>query len=99
MILVTGTFRIPPGSLAKVLPEMEHMIAASRAEDGCLDYSYALDVLDQGLVHVVERWRDQASLDAHLTTAHLTQWRAQFPQLGITDRALSAVNASGATPF
>ncbi len=68
---------------------MRRMISASRAEDGCLAYSYALDVLDDGLVHVVEQWRDQAALDAHFDTPHLQQWRSRFSELGITDRNLT----------
>ena len=43
---------------------MRAMVEASRAEDGCLGYSYAEDVLEPGLIHVAERWRDRAALVA-----------------------------------
>jgi quinol monooxygenase YgiN len=88
VILVLGTIRIPAGSLDIVRPAMATMIDASRREDGCLAYTYSLDVLDNGLVHVVEKWRDRAALDAHFTTAHLGEWRQGFARLGITDRNL-----------
>lgn len=68
---------------------MARMIAASRAEDGCLSYAYALDALDDGLVHVIEKWRDRAALDHHFTTGHLAEWRSQFDHLGIIDRNLT----------
>jgi quinol monooxygenase YgiN len=88
VILVLGTIRIPTGSLDIVRPAMATMIDASRREDGCLAYTYSLDVLDNGLIHVVEKWRDRAALNAHFTTAHLMEWRQRFGQLGITDRNL-----------
>ena len=67
---------------------MAKMIAASRAEDGCLRYAYAVDVLDEGLIHVSEAWTDRTALAAHFQTAHLAEWRAQFGPLGISGRNL-----------
>ena len=64
------------------------MLAASRAEPGCLRYSYAVDVLDEGLVHVVEAWADRDALAAHFQTPHMAEWRAEFAALGISDRDL-----------
>ena len=67
---------------------MRRMVDASRAEDGCLDYAYAEDVIDPGLIHVRELWADQAALDRHFAAAHLTEWRAAWPALGIGGRDL-----------
>ncbi|WP_112945208.1 MULTISPECIES: putative quinol monooxygenase [unclassified Rhizobium] len=90
MLLIVGTIRLPHENLALARPVMQRMVEMSRAEDGCLDYSYAEDVLEPGLVHVTERWRDQASLDRHFQTAHLSDWRAAWPALGIHDRKLQS---------
>ncbi len=74
------------------------MIAASRAEDGCLHYSYALDVLDDGLIHVNEAWRDRTALDAHFASDHLKAWRSHFGPLGITDRDLICHEVTSSEP-
>ena len=66
------------------------MLEASRAEDGCLVYSYAEDVAEPGLIRVFEVWRDQAALDAHFQTPHLAAWRAAWPEFGVSDRRLIA---------
>ncbi len=55
MIMLTGTFRLPADGLARALPAMSAMVAASRAEPGCIAYAYAQDLLDPTLIHVVER--------------------------------------------
>ncbi|MEY4849071.1 MAG: hypothetical protein RLZZ331_75 [Pseudomonadota bacterium] len=91
MIMVTGTFRLPADRLARALPAMSAMMAASRAEPGCIAYAYAQDLLDPALIHVVERWRDRAALAAHFAMPHLAQWRSQFAVLGITERNLELV--------
>jgi len=67
---------------------MATMVEASRAETGCAEYSYAEDVLDAGLIHVKERWMDRAALDEHFRSAHIANWRARWPSLGIGERNL-----------
>ncbi|MAY20952.1 MAG: antibiotic biosynthesis monooxygenase [Erythrobacteraceae bacterium] len=93
MIIVAGSFRIPPSMVEVIRPVMETMILASRAEEGCIEYSYALDVIDQGLVRVIEKWRDRAALEAHFRTAHIAEWRAQVSALAVSERELTAHEA------
>lgn len=89
MILVVGTFRVDPARLDAARPAMAAMIAASRAEAGCIQYSYSEDLLDPGLIHVTERWINREVLTAHVATAHIAEWRAQWPALGLGDRNLA----------
>ena len=89
MLLILGTIRIPPAKLPNARSAMQDMILTSRAEQGCLAYSYAEDILEPGLIHVKEMWLDQPSLDKHFTTEHIAVWRATWPALGITNRNLS----------
>ena len=93
-IIIAGAVRVPPENLAQFKPHMEAMLTASRAEDGCYTYSYAIDVLDPGLVRVFEAWRDQASLDAHFQAPHMAAWRAAWPQFGVSDRNLFSYQAT-----
>jgi quinol monooxygenase YgiN len=88
MLLITGTVRLPPSLLDRARPTMASMIEASRAEPGCLQYSYAEDVLHPGLIHVNELWLDQTALDQHFNSAHIAEWRAAWPPLGIGQRQL-----------
>ena len=88
MILVTGTITLPEGGLPRALPAMAAMVAASRAETGCIAYAYAQDLFDPTLIHIVERWQDRAALAAHLAMPHLAAWRALFADLGISNRRL-----------
>ncbi len=89
-LIVAGTIRVPPENLGGLRPHMIEMMTATRAEDGCVSYSYAEDVAEPGLIHVFEVWLDQAALDAHFETAHIARWRAAWPRFGVSDRRLIA---------
>jgi quinol monooxygenase YgiN len=89
-LIVAGTVRVPAANLEGLRPHMAKMMAASRAEDGCIAYGYAEDVGEPGLIHVFEAWRDQAALDAHFRTAHMAEWRAAWPRYGVSERRLIA---------
>ena len=93
MIVIEGTVRVPPDQIDAARHAMEKMIRASRAEAGCLDYAYSLDLIDPGLVRVTERWENREALAAHFTTPHMADWRAQFATFDITDRSLRLYEA------
>jgi quinol monooxygenase YgiN len=99
MLLVVGTVRLPAGLLDAARPSMASMIEASRGEAGCLEYSYAEDVLDHGLIHVKERWIDRESLDNHFKSAHLATWRATWPSIGIRERKLQLYEVGESQPI
>jgi quinol monooxygenase YgiN len=89
MLLIVGTVRLPADHLDEARPIMARMMAASRAEPGCMEYAYAEDVVDRGLIHVKERWTDRAALTDHFNSDHIFEWRKAWPSLGIGDRDLS----------
>ena len=95
MIIVAGTVRIDPSRLDAARAEMTKMIAASRAEDGCIEYSYAADVLDAGVAHVFEAWGDREALERHFKTPHIAAWRATWTSIGVSDRKLKIYEIFG----
>jgi len=88
MLLIVGTFRLRAQNLDAARPIMKRMADASRAEEGCVEYGYAEDVFDPGLIHAKEMWTDQGFLDRHFASTHIAEWRAAWPSLGISDRDL-----------
>jgi len=90
MIVVTGHFRLPAERTDVARPAMERVIAANRAEEGCLSYSYAQDIRDPELFRVTETWEDEAALSAHFKTPHMIRWREERGALGMTERTITA---------
>ncbi|MCJ2187765.1 putative quinol monooxygenase [Novosphingobium beihaiensis] len=99
MIVVTGEFRMPVAALAQAREAMERVIAASRAEDGCLSYTYAHDVLEPGLIRVSEAWRDRAALSAHFERPHMKRWQEERAALGLTGRRIELHEVSASEPL
>jgi quinol monooxygenase YgiN len=99
MLVIAGTVRVPPEALPRFLPKMLAMLSASRAEDGCIEYSYAEDVAEPGLIRVFEAWRDQAAIEAHFQTPHMAEWRAAWPAFGVSDRRLFAYEVAQQRPI
>ena len=73
---------------------VERMIEATRAEPGCIAYSFSYDVLDDHLIRVFEVFQDEAALAAHRASNHMAEWREAWPLLGIGDRSMWLYRAS-----
>lgn len=99
MILVIGTVRLPPENIGKAREAMGKMVAASRAEEGCIEYAYSEDLLQPGLVRVTEAWRDRDALKAHFGMPHMATWREVWPTLGIGERNLALYETPGPEPI
>ena len=98
MLLIVGTVRLPAANLAAARPVMQQMVDASRGEPGCIEYSYAEDLFDPGLIHVKELWRSQEALDCHFASDHLARWRASWAALGIGERSLRVYQVGEGAP-
>jgi quinol monooxygenase YgiN len=72
MVIVGGEFEVDPAQRDAFIAERETAMRASRAEAGCIEYTFAADPLEAHRVILFERWADQASLDAHLAAFSAT---------------------------
>ena len=99
MIVVAGYLRLTSGSFDRIRPHMLVMIAASRAEKGCMAYTYARDVVDADTIRVFEFWNSQEDLDRHFATPHLKAWRAALGEIGIERRELDVYTTSPPRPL
>ncbi|MEZ5998534.1 MAG: putative quinol monooxygenase [Hyphomonas sp.] len=93
MIVIEGSVRIPEDKVEAARAVMIRMIEASRGEAGCIDYAYSFDVMEPGLIRVTERWQSREALAAHFRMPHMAEWRALWPEFGITDRSLRLYEA------
>ena len=99
MIVVVGQFRLPKSRMDEARPVMAKVMLATRAEAGCIEYNYAEDVLDPGLIRVSEVWQSRAQLSAHLQTPHMQTWVAERIGLGLTERRITVFEADGGVPL
>ncbi|MFM2300486.1 MAG: hypothetical protein RLZZ84_222 [Pseudomonadota bacterium] len=97
-IIVIGQFRIPAERMAEARPLMRKVMQATRAEDGCIEYNYAEDVLDPGLIRVSEVWASREQLATHFKAPHMAVWAEERAALGLTGRDIRVYAADEGTP-
>jgi quinol monooxygenase YgiN len=91
VIIVEGYVRFADaGDFSRIRDAAFAQMRASRAEPGCLEYTYAIDVSDPCLMRVLERWESWQALEAHFAQAHMAPWRAALASVTVVERNLHA---------
>ncbi len=93
MIIVTGHVRIAPDQVEGLRPAARRTLETTRKEKGCILYAYGEDVIDPGLIRIVERWEDWPSLEAHGKAPHMDDWRAALSKIDVLEREVVAHEA------
>ena len=83
MILIAGTVDVAAEQRESALATAGELLAATRAQAGCLDYVWAADLAVPGRIYVFERWADEASLAAHFAGPWYRQMLAAIGRHGI----------------
>lgn len=68
---VVATIPAKPEAVDQIRAALQVLAEATRDEDGCVAYDLFESASAPGTFVTVERWRDAASLDAHLGTPHV----------------------------
>lgn len=80
MIRVVATLELHPGQRPAFLQAFLELSPLVRAENGCLEYCACTEIPSalppairprEDVLIVIETWRDEASLDAHLKAPHM----------------------------
>ncbi len=95
MVIVMGTARLGPGEIDRLGDAMRAQLEATRAEDGCEHYSFARDVLDPDLLHIAERWRDNAAIAAHFAQPHMAVFNAALATAKVESLSVKAYDENG----
>lgn len=90
MIIVMGHAKLAAGEIDRLGAEMEAQIKATRAEDGCLAYSFSRDVLDPDTLIITERWRDNAAIAAHFASPHMAAFNAALAKAKLLEVSVKA---------
>ena len=99
MIIVLGTLDLANGDADSARALLDTLVTQTRAEDGCIDYAFAIDVLDKGRLRISEKWRDRPALDAHLESAHLAAFREGISKIGLSGSDVQVFEADAGRPL
>ncbi len=72
-VVGVGHVRAAQGRADEVVAALEACLVATHEEEGCLTYALHRDASDPHHLVLIERWRSQADLDAHMTQPHVAE--------------------------
>ena len=96
MIIVTGTFELPPEGVADARAAMAEMTAETQKEEGCIEYRFWQSISSPTTFRVYEEWETDAHLAAHAATAHMAVFKAALGQIGLLSRDVKKMAAGEA---
>ena len=70
MIVVTGYLTIAPEQRAAAEAAIATLVPLTEAEEGCLTYRYAADLLAPERINIVEQWESEEAMTAHMGAPH-----------------------------
>ncbi|MCU1395072.1 MAG: antibiotic biosynthesis monooxygenase [Ilumatobacteraceae bacterium] len=76
MIVITGSFPIDRSQEDAINEACNTVRVATLQEDGCHEYRFAYATDAPGTLLIVEEWRDQEALTAHMKAPHLVTFGA-----------------------
>jgi quinol monooxygenase YgiN len=68
MVVVRG--RLRAGASARLLEAVCPLVAATRAEPGCLEYAIYISASEFEEIAAIERWKTAADAEAHMAQPH-----------------------------
>lgn len=78
---VIATIVAKAGHEAALEKCLRAILEPTRAETGCLSYELHQDLEHSASFYMLERWTDDAALQAHSNSAHIQAFRAQAGEL------------------
>jgi len=99
MITVIGKIRLPADQIETARAALVKAVTATRAEEGCIEYNFAEDVLEPGLLRISEVWDSKERLAPHMQSAHMVEFLTTVATLDISEREVTMYEVSGSTPL
>jgi quinol monooxygenase YgiN len=75
MIVVNAVVKTSSEDITALLSAIGTMETASRAEEGCDDYTFSVELNDPNALRITEKWHSVDALKAHMATPHMAEFQ------------------------
>ena len=75
-LTVTGFMTIQPGTEQSLLPQIDALVAKTRAEPGCINYDFLQHRTEPHRFVFYENFKDQEAFDYHFAQPYTKDWIA-----------------------
>ena len=80
MIVVNAKAKTNSETILALKDVINTLEVETKKEKGCIDYAFSVDISNPSIVRISELWEDRGSLEAHLTTVHVDNFRNAMAQ-------------------
>ena len=99
MIVVNAVVKSTQEDIVALQGAISTMEAASRAEEGCLDYTFSVELNDTAVLRITEKWVTLDDLKAHFATPHMAEFQAAMGQHPPVSMDVKCYEATEVDPF
>lgn len=71
MIRIVAKYRLKPGVREEYLELAKELVEETRKEAGCLAYALYEDIKEPLVLAMLEEWKDEEAIDAHMESEHM----------------------------
>jgi quinol monooxygenase YgiN len=98
MIVIEGKIVLDPSKKSEAAEAAIEMMQATRAEAGNVEYAFTWDLVEDGVLRVIEKWEDDAALDAHMKAPHMAAFTGKMGGFGIQGMEVTKHRVSESGP-
>lgn len=75
MIVVNAVIESTEETIEAMKDAIRLMEIESRAEEGCHDYTFSVELSNPEAIRITEKWETMAALEAHFATPHMADFQ------------------------
>ena len=99
MLVIAGHVKIDPASRDGAVAASIEMMRETRAEPGCISYTFSEDLEEPGTFRIFEEWVSQEALDAHFSSPHMATFQGVVGSLGVREMEVQRYEISSVGPL
>jgi quinol monooxygenase YgiN len=99
MLVIAGVIRIDPARHEDAVRAAVEMQEATRAEAGCISYSFSADLAEAGLFRIFEEWESPEALGAHFRAPHMAKFQGAVGALGVREMKVQRYEIASVGPL
>jgi quinol monooxygenase YgiN len=80
MIVVNAIIESSRDTIVAVTDALATMETHSRAESGCHDYTFSVEVSNPDVIRITEKWETMDDLVAHFSQPHMADFQAMMAE-------------------
>ena len=98
-LVIAVSLKIDPAKRDEAAAAALEVMRATRAEPGCVAYTFSTDLEDPSRIHVFERWASPEALDAHFRAPHMAAFQKKMGGFGVSDMKVEKFEIAKAGPL